>query len=326
VEVEGMTAQNGDAVNDYLSELKTVNNASPAYLRGIQMAMRGFNRSLTSNPKADEHIEVNTVTETDVKRWIGDMRDRGNNNLTVRTNMARLRGFFDFMIESPDYTMAANPCKRLFKKLPSGRTQTRRPYKTVAEVAGLIKSITHPRDRCIITMLAKTGMRRGELVGLDLTDADLDNNILHIRQHRDDGNGELLPGRKNGETTDIPIDEELRRLLQVHIALRPRSNSPALFLTRHGARAYGRDVAQRLTVWVEKHWGYNGKATSERISPHWFRAFLTYELSVNGCNPVVIAAIRGDRAARMQDFYTMQVLGFEKIREEYLKAAPQFGL
>ena len=51
-----------------------------------------------------------------------------------------------------------------------------------------------------------------------------------------------------------------------------------------------------------------------------------YELSVAGCNPVVIAAIRGDRAAKIQDFYTMQVVGFEKIREEYLKAVPVFGL
>ena len=45
-----------------------------------------------------------------------------------------------------------------------------------------------------------------------------------------------------------------------------------------------------------------------------------------GCNPVVIAAIRGDRAAKMQDFYTMQVLGFDKIREEYLRSVPQFGI
>lgn len=41
---------------------------------------------------------------------------------------------------------------------------------------------------------------------------------------------------------------------------------------------------------------------------------------------MVIAAIRGDRAAKIQDFYTMQVLGFDKIREEYLKAASVFGL
>jgi integrase len=326
MEAAVMSISNGYAVRDYLSELKTVNNASPAYIRGIQVALRGFNRSLTGDPEAGVDIEVCTVTETHVKRWIGDMRDRDNNNQTVHDAVTRLRAFFEFLIESPDHEMTANPCTRLCKKLPSGRTQTRRPYKTVSEVAEFIKSVTHPRDRCIITMLAKTGMRRGELCGLDLTDADLDNDILHIRQHRDDGTGRLLPGRKNGEVSDVPIDPELHRLLEVYLALRARSNSAALFISRYGARMNGRDVAERLSGWIKKHWGANGKATADRISPHWFRAFLTYELSVNGCNPVVIAAIRGDRAARMQDFYTMQVLGFEKIREEYLKAAPQFGL
>ena len=59
---------------------------------------------------------------------------------------------------------------------------------------------------------------------------------------------------------------------------------------------------------------------------HWFRAFPTYELSVNGCNPIVIAAIRGDRAAKIEDFYVLQVLGFENIREEYLKAVTVFGI
>jgi hypothetical protein len=32
------------------------------------------------------------------------------------------------------------------------------------------------------------------------------------------------------------------------------------------------------------------------------------------------------RAAKILDFCTMQVLGFEKIKEEYLKAVPVFGL
>jgi hypothetical protein len=69
-----------------------------------------------------------------------------------------------------------------------------------------------------------------------------------------------------------------------------------------------------------------GTTTADKITPHWFREFLTYELSVNGCNPVVIAAIRGDSAAKIQDFYTMQVLFSEKIREKYLRSVPVFGL
>ena len=311
------------AVEDYITELQTINNASTEYIRAVKSALRDYARALGG---IDEFDAPTNATEADVKRWIAAMRGRNLNNSTVKSRMTRVRGFYNFLIESPDHDCAYNPCIRLYKKLPSGRAQTRRPYKSVAEVAEFIRSITHPRDRCIITMLAKTGMRRGELVGLDIGDVDLDAGTLHIRQHLDDATGKLSPGRKNGETTDIPIDDELHRLLQVHIALRPRSNSPALFLTRTGLRMNGRDVGERLHGWVKKHWGQNGKTTSERISPHWFRAFLTYQLSVNGCNPVVIAAIRGDRAAKIQDFYTMQVLGFEKIKEEYLKAVPVFGL
>ena len=320
-----MTAPNGYAVRDYLDEMKTVNNASPGYMRAIKAMMRSFNRSMTGNPKADEFINTSQIVESDVKRWIGDQRKTCNNN-TVRANVARLRTFFDFLVESPDHRMKVNPCTRLYKKLPAGRTQTKRPYKAANEVAGLIKSITHPRDRCMITLLAKTGIRRSELTGLDVEDIDLDEDVIHVVKRFDEDSKQLLPGRKNGETTDIPIDPELHKLLHVYITLRPHTRDNALFLSYTGLRLGGTGLNLMVKQWVEKHWGLNGKATSEKITPHWFRAFLTYELSVNGCNPVVIAAIRGDRAARMQDFYTMQVLGFEKIREEYLKAVPVFGL
>ena len=323
-----------NAVEDYITELQTINNVSTEYTRAIKTALRDFVRAHggTAEEGHDMAYDMPVCTnEEDIKKWIAAMRrrtvrGRPLNNNTVKKNVAFVRGFYNFLIESPNHDCTYNPCNRMYKKLPSGVKQTKRPYKTVAEVAEFIRSITHPRDRCIITMMAKNGMRRGEICGLDLDDADLETDILHIRQHLDDATGELLPGRKNGEMTDLPIDDELHRLLQVYITLRPRSNTPALFLSRTGLRICGRDIGERLHGWVKKHWGSNGKATSEKITPHWFRAFLTYELSMGGCNPVVIAVIRGDRAARMQDFYTRQVLGFEKIREEYLKAAPRLGL
>ena len=310
-------------VKDYLTEIEIVNHASIEHIRHIRTALRAFGVAVGGKDEFD--VPVN-ASETDVKQWIALMRARELKDRTVKTYVNAVRGFYDHLVESPDFRCNYNPCTRLSKKLPSGQTQTRRPFKTTSEVAGFIKSIVHPRDRCIVTMLAKTGIRRGELCGLDLTDADIGNDVLHVRQHFNDTAGKLLDGRKNGETTDIPIDPELHKVLRVHIALRPRTSNPALFLTYDGARLGGRGVGEALQRWIVKHWGSNGNCTAERVTPHWFRAFLTYELSVNGCNPVVIAAIRGDRAAKIQDFYTMQVLGFEKIREEYLKAVPQFGL
>ena len=310
-------------VEDYLMEIEVVNHASIEYIRNIRTALKSF--GVAVGGEDEYNVPVNT-TETDVKQWIASLRERDLKDRTVKNYANVVCGFYDHLIESPDFKCAYNPLTRLCKKLPSGLTQTRRPLKTTSEVAGLIKSIIHPRDRCIVTMLAKTGIRKGELCGLDLTDADLDNDILHIRQHFNDTEGKLLSGRKNGVTTDIPIDPELHKVLQVYIALRPRTSTPALFLTYNGARLGGKGTGEVLRRWVTRHWGVHGNSTAEKVTAHWFRAFLTYELSVNGCNPAVIAAIRGDRAAKIQDFYTMQVLGFEKIREEYLKAVPVFGL
>ena len=311
------------AVHDYITELQVVNNAPAETIRARKNALRDYARAIGGRDEYDTPIHA---TETEIKKWISAMRERNLKDRSVKNYMLLVSGFYNFLIESPDYDCTYNPCGRIYKKLPSGVKQTRRPHKTVAEVAGLIKSITHPRDRCIITTLAKTGIRRGELVGLNVEDVDLQGGILHIRHHLDETTGKLLTGRKNGESTDIPIDQELSKVMKVCIALRPRTNNPALFLTHNGVRMAGRDIGERVGRWVARHWGDTGNGTAERIVPHWFRAFLTYELSVNGCNPVVIAAIRGDRAAKMQDFYTMQVLGFEKIKEEYLKAVPMFGL
>lgn len=311
------------AVHDYMTELQIVDNASAETIRARKNALRDYARA---NGGKDEYDVPIHATETEIKKWVSAMRERNLKDRSVKNYMLLVSGFYNFLIESPDHACSHNPCARIYKRLPTGVVQTRRPYKTVMEVAGLIKSITHPRDRCIVTMFAKTGIRRGELVGLSVEDVDLHGGILHIRHHLDETTSKLLTGRKNGVSTDIPIDQELSKVLKVCLALRPRTNNTALFLTQNGVRMAGRDVGDRVGMWVTRHWGANGNGTAERIVPHWFRAFLTYGLSVNGCNPVVIAAIRGDRAAKIQDFYTMQILDFDKIREEYLKAVPVFGL
>lgn len=308
---------------EYIEELDIVNHASIEHIRHIRTALRSFAAAVGGNDEFD--VPAN-ATETDIKQWIASMRARNLQDRTVKTYVNAVRGFYNYLIESPDFQCTYNPCTRLSRRLPFGQTQTKRPPKTTAEVANFIKSIMHPRDRAIVTLLAKTGIRRGELCGLDLVDVDLDNDILHIRQHFNDTVGRLLSGRKNGETTDIPIDSELHRVLQVYITLRPRTTKPALFLTYAGARLGGAGVGNALSGWVVRHWGANGTSTNAKITAHWFRAFLTYELSLAGCNPAVIAAVRGDRATKIQDFYVLQVLGFEKIREEYLRCAPRFGL
>ena len=62
------------------------------------------------------------------------------------------------------------------------------------------------------------------------------------------------------------------------------------------------------------------------LSPHWFRHFMSYELLAADCKPMVIDYIRGDVASDMKGMYARQILPFDKIRSEYIRTVPQFGL
>lgn len=71
---------------------------------------------------------------------------------------------------------------------------------------------------------------------------------------------------------------------------------------------------------------HTGTTTADKITLHWFRAWLTYQLTINGCKPEIVQDIRGDVANTVANFYTREILSFDDVRREYLKAVPQFGL
>ena len=64
----------------------------------------------------------------------------------------------------------------------------------------------------------------------------------------------------------------------------------------------------------------------ERITPHYFRTWLTHSLTINGCKPEIVQVISEDVVNTMANFYTREILSFDKIKEDYLKAAPVFNL
>ncbi|HPW73679.1 MAG: hypothetical protein IPI63_04665 [Methanothrix sp.] len=65
---------------------------------------------------------------------------------------------------------------RSYKETPEGRKLI-----SVEEMAALINSTLDIRDKAVITLLAKTDIRRNELVTLDLADVDLIENKIRLK-------------------------------------------------------------------------------------------------------------------------------------------------
>jgi len=60
--------------------------------------------------------------------------------------------------------------KRYLKRYKDGYDDPERKLLSVEEISRLLNSILDPRDKAIAVLLAKTGIRRGELLRLDVED------------------------------------------------------------------------------------------------------------------------------------------------------------
>ncbi|MCD6206551.1 MAG: tyrosine-type recombinase/integrase [Methanosarcinales archaeon] len=301
---------------DYISELEMLGR-KPSYIRSIRGSVNGFCAAIGCDT-----IDPVQITERDIKAWIHVMRSRNLSDASLYENVGDLHRFFNFMIESPDHDgVTVNPCARIFKRLSRGRQQTRRPFKTVDDVGRMIRTAFNPRDRALLTLIAKLGLRRGEVTGLDVVDVNLDDRMLTVKQHADHG-AIMLPGRKNGVESTLPLDDETVKVLKVWLAVRQPVDG-ALFVSRNGLRL------DNVTMWkiVKDHAAKAGLMTNgDNITVHYFRAWCTYQLTINGCKPEIVQVIRGDVANTMANFYTREILSFDDVRREYLKAVPVFGI
>jgi integrase len=183
----------------------------------------------------------------------------------------------------------------------------------------LVRNIFHVRDRTIVVLLAKTGIRAGELSALDVDDVSFENGALRVNKRI--GNYfdlTIARGRKNKVESMIPLDDETLRALKVYLAIKQKCSTQSLFISDRGNRMFLADIDKIVKNWAIKTGTCkDSNRTDEKITPHFFRAWITYRLQINGCNPIVIDAIRGDKATNMRMFYANQVLPFEEIRREY---------
>lgn len=105
---------------------------------------------------------------------------------TVNKNLAALRGVLRVawqlgQMSADDYSLAVSVRGVRGESLPSGRAVTAGELSALLGVCEADKSATGARDAAIISVLYSCGLRRSELVALDLADYDAESDCLKIR-------------------------------------------------------------------------------------------------------------------------------------------------
>lgn len=232
-----------------------VRGLSPETTRRYLSSIKIFNNFLL-----ERDFDILNVDKDVLKTFLEYLRkDRNITQKTVENYFAALTSFYDFL-EYEDYVLK-NPIntvrKRYLRRYKDNNEGQMRRLISIDEMTNLINSTIDIRDKAIITLLAKTGILRRELITLDADDIDLVEQIIRLK-----------PTLKRTNRT-IFFDDETALLLHRWIRVRESRNekgTKALFINEKGGRLNRNGVYTVVTKAAEKVGLHN--PASDRIEDH----------------------------------------------------------
>jgi integrase/recombinase XerC len=274
-----------------------------AYRRDVEVFLR--------NAGVVDDAGLRDVTLADLRAWLGVLSRRGAARATIARTSASLRTFFGWLERTG--RVATDPSLRLtapsrHRTLPPVLAQrSAAALLDVAEVAADDDDPVHLRNRAALELLYATGIRVGELVGLDVDDVDLSSDVLRVVG-------------KGDKERRVPFGVPARAAVRVWLDRgRPRltgpDSGPALFLGRRGRRADQRQI--RAVV----HELLRHVPDAPDLGPHGLRHSAATHLLEGGADLRMVQELLGHASLATTQIYTH--VSVDRLKSSYAQAHPR---
>lgn len=238
---------------------------------------------------------------------------------TLKSTFSAISSFYEFLIYKR--IIDFNPVTGFRKRfLDFDYEHDRRQIPALQDVRQLLDMIDHIREIAILMVLAKTGIRREELLLLTPDDIDLDKDIIIIER------------KKRAKNRIRFIDLELHIVLEEYLLWREyridagKCRTFYLWISDNGSRIhkdYINNFLQHYAAAIGLHDKSSNAPLEKRLSCHCFRGFLTTHLRRNGMKEEHIKTMLGHSLKK--DVWSEHYLDIdmEHVREEYMDCVPQ---
>ena len=260
-----------------------------------------------------------TVGRDDMKAFLGQLKARELKSGTIKRIYTCVSAFYEFLIaeELVEYNPIVPFRKYYLRRYKNGSDSESRKLIGVEDASRLVNSILDSRDKCILVLLFKTGMRVGELTSLDVIDVDLDKGEV------------ILKLKKKRSNRVLFLDEEAIAVLQRWlVARRNRKGTEikALFLSKVGTRIAKKSIEELIEKHAERLGLHNPKTgrLEDRFTPHCCRHWFVTHLLRAGMSRDFVKELRGDTRGEAIDVYNH--IDKKDLRESYLAHIPQLGI
>lgn len=260
---------------------------------------------------ASEETPLNEIRLADLRAWLGVLAGAGAARASVARRSASLRTFFGWATRQGH--VDADPSLRL---VAPKRHRTLPPVLAKVDAAGLLDVAgvaaddddpVHVRDRAVLELLYATGVRVGELTGLDIDDVDFQSDVIRVI-----GKGDKERRVPFGRPARSALNEWLERG-------RPRlvvdRSGPGLFLGRRGRRIDPRQVRSLV------HDMLTHVPDAPDLGPHGLRHSAATHLLEGGADLRMVQELLGHASLATTQIYTH--VSIERLAASYAQAHPR---
>ncbi len=285
-----------ELVDDFLAALN-----SKETKRAYRADLIQFGRFLDEVGLSD----LKAVDNLALRSWLVRLH-HNRSRTTVGRKVSCLKSFFKHLCRLG--LLKTNPAAHIFA--PKKEQKAPR-FLSVDEVFGLLDRAWGPdklglRNRALFEVLYSSGLRVGELVGLDVE--AVDRRLLLIR----------VKGKGDKERV-VPVGqkalEAVQRYVEAWAEVRRKSGAKALFLNQRGGRLSDRSV-RRLLDQALPH-----LTLARKVSPHGLRHSFATHLLDSGADLRAVQEMLGHASLSTTQKYTH--LSLDRLMAVYDKAHPR---
>ncbi len=285
------------AFRDYLlKEKKYSSHTVNAYLNDV-LSFQTFN-SINFNED-----NIVTIQYSHIRAWIVDLVNGGLSNGTVNRKIASLKAFYKFLLRAKQ--IQSSPLLK-HKALKTPKT-LQIPF-SEKEVIEVLSGMENPigfekvRDKLIVDLFYTTGMRRAELIHLNINNVNIEDSTVKVLGKRN--KERILPV--------LPIIKvQFSNYLKLRSELADIKDHDFFFLTKKGLKVNETFVYRLINSY------FSAVSEKEKKSPHILRHTFATHLLNNGADLNSVKELLGHSSLASTQIYTHSSLSeLQKVHKE----------
>ncbi|MBE3122159.1 MAG: tyrosine-type recombinase/integrase [Thermoplasmata archaeon] len=207
--------------------------------------------------------------------------------------------------------------KRYLKRYKKSNPPAVRKLITIEDMSRFVNSIIPIRPKAIAILLAKTGIRRGELLEIELNDVDFNERTIMLKPFHKRSNRLIF----FDEETEIVLKKWMKRREDL-----VNDGVTTLYVNDYGEPIGRCGVYNEIVLWAMKLGYYDIKSDrlEDHFSCHNFRHWFTTYLLRNGMPREYVKELRGDIRNEAIDIY--HHIDRKDLKRAYLAAIPKLNV